>query len=110
MLIMTISPSTSAASTDGLRERTVASVMTEVGSVLDTVGIAVAPVGEASNLFPARGDVEGGSGPVQPGAPRISGRRINARRRDAALLACAAGCYGLRWFRLRRWAGGWPLK
>src|SRR5260370_35580167 len=92
MLIMTTSPSTSAASTDGLRERIVASVMTEVGSVLDSVGIAVAPVGETANLFPARGAVE----PDPRRLRCLPDSRIRGRPRNAALLACRAGCYGFR--------------
>src|SRR6266404_2452797 len=101
MLIMTTSPSTSAASTDGLRERIVASVMAEVGSVLDSVGIAVAPVGEMANLFPASGAVE----PDPQQLRCLPDSRIRGRPRNAVLLTRAAGCYGLRQLRPRRWQG-----
>src|SRR5437773_12032123 len=102
MLIITTSPSTSAASTDGLRERIVASVMAEVGSVLDTVGIAVARLGRRQ-IYCGRRAL---SRRMRVGAAGCAaGRRIKTRRRDAALLACAAGCYGLPRFRPRRWMG-----
>src|SRR5580704_18291797 len=101
MLIMTTSPSTSAASTAGLRDRIVASVMVEVGSVLDTVGIAVAPPWGDANSISDDGRCRAGSEAVaahlRPVHPRSAAH--------AALLARAAGCYGARQLRPRRWAG-----
>src|SRR5207244_2303491 len=85
----------SAASTVGLRERIASSAMTEIGSVLDTVGIAVAPHENSSILFPAKRDVE---------ADRAAKRRPGLSSRHV-LLAHSAGCYGLRRFHPRRWQG-----
>src|SRR2546421_12835833 len=97
MLIMTISPSTSAASTVGLRDRTAASLMLEVGSVLDTIGIAVAPVGRRQIYF-RRAVLSSRIGVLAA----YRDRRRSARPRIAVLLGCAADWYGSGQRRPRR--------